>query len=61
MVMKYIPGINAGNLKKISEDYKERLANEIINNLLIYHKTINKNNSEKFDVDEFVTSWYEYY
>ena len=60
--MEYIEGINAGlNEKIITEENRIKIAEEIVNNLISYHKIINENGFGELDSKVFNPNWNNYY
>jgi len=62
ILMEYIKGINAGRDDLIiSEENRKKIAEEIVDNLISYHKTINENGFGEIDSKVFEPNWNNYY
>jgi hypothetical protein len=61
VAMDFINGENAGKLKKISQATVNQLSNEMIDNLIAYHKVANSAGFGQLDSKFFLPDWREYY
>ncbi len=63
IMMEYIEGINAGNydVLNIKEEYRAAIAEQIVDNLLSYHKTINLAGFGEIGASNFELDWRKYY
>lgn len=62
LLMEYIKGINAGiNDLKITEENRVIIAEEMIDNLISYHKTVNENGFGEINSTILEPSWNNYY
>lgn len=62
ILMEYIDGVNAGNTDlSLSAKNTERIANEIIDNLIAYHTTINPEGFGEIGAGFYESDWRIYY
>lgn len=61
LVMEYIEGINAGFQKNIPVQFKENLANEMVDNLILFHSHENLNGFGQLNDTVFESDWRNYY
>ena len=60
--MEYIKGFNAGrNDLNLTEENRKKIAEEIVNNLISYHETINENGFGEINPKVFEPNWNNYY
>lgn len=63
ILMEYIPGVNAGNYNVLEIKERDRiaLAEEIVNNLISYHKVINPDGFGEIGDTSFEPDWKKWY
>ncbi len=63
IIMEYIPGVNAGNnnLLEINEETRVAIAEQIVDNLLSYHKVINPEGFGEIGANSFEPDWKKWY
>lgn len=63
IIMEYIPGFNAGNhnLLEIKEKPRVAIAEQIVDNLLSYHKVINPDGFGEIGANSFEPDWKKWY
>ena len=63
IIMEYIPGFNAGNynLLEIKEENRIAIAEQIVDNLLSYHKVINPDGFGEIEASSFEPDWKKSY
>ncbi len=63
VLMEYLKGINLGftDISLLPEETKERIANQIIDNLLAYHNATNPKGFGKINSALLCSTWQEYY
>ena len=62
IIMEYIPGLNAGdNSLKIQEDNRMKIADQIVENLLSYHKVIHPYGFGEIGANSFEPDWRKWY
>lgn len=61
VAMNFINGVNAGDLKNISQATINQLSNEIIDNLIAYHNVVNSAGFGPLDSKIFLPDWRQYY
>lgn len=63
ILMEYLPGKNLGNtnISTLTEASKNRIANQIADNLIAYHNVSNPKGFGKIDGSAFCATWQEYY
>jgi fructosamine-3-kinase len=63
LLMEYIPNsINAADAdEKLIENKRMNIANEIIDNLIVFHKTINNDGFGEIGSEHYAADWNEYY
>ncbi|MCL2427455.1 MAG: fructosamine kinase family protein [Oscillospiraceae bacterium] len=61
IIMEYIPGLNAGDDFAIKNDDKVRIANQIVENLLSYHKIVNSEGFGEIGANSFEPDWKKWY
>lgn len=61
LLMEYLPGVNAGAIKITDTARRERFADDVIDNLLAIHETINPEGFGDYVTEEFHPNWEEYY
>jgi fructosamine-3-kinase len=61
LMMEYIDGINAGNVTHISPTGREKIANQIIDNLIGYHKVTHPDGFGEINGTEYEKDWRIYY
>lgn len=59
--MEYLEGVNAGLLKTVPPEYKHTLSNEIVDNLLSWHKVENPLGYGELNANYFALDWRDYY
>lgn len=61
LVMEYIEGRNAGRLKEIPQHAADRIAEGIVDNLIVLHRTIHPEGFGELNATCFVPDWRIYY
>lgn len=62
LIMEYISGINAGKMDiKIADENRKRIGEIIVNNLISYHQTINKEGFGEINSNKYEPEWNQYY
>ena len=63
LAMEYLRGLNAGEIlaENLTEESRKNISEEIINNLLAYHQTINPAGFGLIGSEAFVDEWCSYY
>ena len=63
LAMEYLPGSNAGALEveNLTEESRRTIAEEVVNNLLAYHQTVNSEGFGMIGADSFTEDWSSYY
>ena len=63
LAMEYLSGLNAGALvaDKLADKCREKIAEEVVDNLLAYHRTINPTGFGTIGGETFVDDWRFYY
>lgn len=61
VIMAYIDGVNAGKLDPVPQDTKEALAEQMVENLLAYHRVIHEDGFGQLEDAVFVADWRDYY
>lgn len=61
MFMEYLDGVNGSQIKNATESEKERLRNQITDNLLAIHSVKNPEGFGELTAKDFASSWETYY
>ncbi len=63
IIMEYIPGFNAGNynILEINEKNRVAIAEQIVDNLISYHKAINTDGFGEIGASSFEPDWKKWY
>lgn len=61
VIMEYINGINAGNVRSFPTDSIKQISDEIISNLLSYHSAVNPEGFGQLNSDKHFSDWRDYY
>lgn len=61
MAMEYLAGANGGGVRYFSKHKRERLAEQVVDNLLAWHNTVNPSGFGALNAKAFSPSWQTYY
>lgn len=61
MAMEYLAGENGGSAHYFSKHKRERLAGQVVDNLLAWHNTVNPQGFGALNAETFSPSWQTYY